>query len=90
MTDGGADTDTYISIMDTDTDVVHGAGSLKSGLSVDDEYYYHDGSRENLQQHINTSFILNDNNWKECKLKHNKNKNVAKKYKFAQAQERPE
>jgi len=77
-TNSGTDTDTDISIMDADMDVVHGAGSLESGLSMDDEYYDHDGGRENLQKHISTNSILTDNSWKECELKHNKNTNVAK------------
>ena len=52
LANNGTDTDTYISIIDTNRDVVHGAGSLESGLSMDDEYYDHDSGRENLQQHI--------------------------------------
>ena len=50
--------------MDIDTDDVYGAGSLESGLLMDNAYYDHDGGRENLQQYINTNLILTDNNWK--------------------------
>ena len=67
-----------ISIMDTNMDVVHGAGSLENRLSMGDEYHDHDGGRENLQHHINTNSILIDINQKECELKHSKNKHVAK------------
>ena len=78
LTNSGTDTDIYSSIMDIDTDDVYGAGSLESGLLMDNTYYDHDGGRENLQQYINTNLILTDNNWKQCELKHIKKKHVAK------------
>ena len=36
---------------------------LETGLSMNDEYYAHESSRENLQHYINSDFILTDNNW---------------------------